>query len=194
MGKTEYLSQLRALLMGRMPPEELEGIVSYYEVYFDEAGPAEEGRVICELGTPAELVQQVLGHGPAVQVEAPPRKGLGTPWAVLLAVCAAPVAIPLLIVALALALGLVILALGVMLGIAAGGVACIVGGIVLGLRGFFVLFSAGLPTTIYFAGMGLLGCGVGVLLIVGAGFLEKLCFRGIGALLSRMFRRKEVQA
>ena len=110
MSKAEYLSQLRALLMGRVPPEELEGIVSYYEVDFDEAGPAEEGLVIRELGTPAELVRQVLGHGPAVQVEAPPRKGLGTPWAVLLAVCAAPVAIPLLIAAVVLLIGLVILA------------------------------------------------------------------------------------
>ena len=39
MTREEYLAQLRALLTGRTPPDELERILAYYTEYFDEAGP-----------------------------------------------------------------------------------------------------------------------------------------------------------
>ncbi|MFQ7854217.1 MAG: DUF1700 domain-containing protein [Flavonifractor plautii] len=100
MTREEYLAQLRALLTGRTPPDELERILAYYTEYFDEAGPQGEGRVIRELGTPAELVGRVLGAQRSRTVPAerdcPPegaareRHGLGTLWKVLLAICAAP--------------------------------------------------------------------------------------------------------
>ena len=101
MTREEYLAQLRALLTGRTPPDELERILAYYTEYFDEAGPQGEGRVIRELGTPAELVGRVLGAQRSRTVPAerdcPPegaareRHGLGTLWKVLLAICAAPI-------------------------------------------------------------------------------------------------------
>ena len=114
MTREEYLAQLRALLTGRTPPDELERILAYYTEYFDEAGPQGEGRVIRELGTPAELVGRVLGAQRSRTVPAerdcPPegaareRHGLGTLWKVLLAICAAPIAIPLILVVVAMVL------------------------------------------------------------------------------------------
>lgn len=38
MTREEYLAQLRALLTGRTPPDELERILAYYTEYFDQAG------------------------------------------------------------------------------------------------------------------------------------------------------------
>ena len=112
MTREEYLAQLRALLTGRTPPDELERILAYYTEYFDEAGLQGEGRVIRELGTPAELVGRVLGAQRSRTVPAerdcPPegaareRHGLGTLWKVLLAICAAPIAIPLILVVVAM--------------------------------------------------------------------------------------------
>ena len=86
MTREEYLAQLRALLTGRTPPDELERILAYYTEYSDEAGPQGEGRVIRELGTPAELVGRVLGAqrsrtvpaGGIARQRAPP--GSGTAW------------------------------------------------------------------------------------------------------------------
>ena len=78
MTREEYLAQLRALLTGRTPPDELERILAYYTEYFDEAGPQGEGRVIRELGTPAELVGRVLGAQGIARQRAPP--GSGTAW------------------------------------------------------------------------------------------------------------------
>lgn len=86
MTREEYLAQLRALLTGRTPPDELERILAYYTEYFDEAGPQGEGRVIRELGTPAELVGASWEHSGAgrfrrsgiARQRAPP--GSGTAW------------------------------------------------------------------------------------------------------------------
>ena len=141
MTREEYLAQLRALLTGRTPPDELERILAYYTEYFDEAGPQGEGRVIRELGTPAELVGRVLGAQRSRTVPAerdcPPegaareRHGLGTLWKVLLAICAAPIAIPLILVVVAMVLGLVVLILALVAGVAVGGVVAI-GAVILG--------------------------------------------------------------
>ena len=147
---------IRDRLTGRTPPDELERILAYYTEYFDEAGPQGEGRVIRELGTPAELVGRVLGAQRSRTVPAerdcPPegaareRHGLGTLWKVLLAICAAPIAIPLILVVVAMVLGLVVLILALVAGVAVGGVVAIGAGVFTACAGFSVLFSAGLPT------------------------------------------------
>ena len=218
MTREEYLAQLRALLTGRTPPDELERILAYYTEYFDEAGPQGEGRVIRELGTPAELVGRVLGAQRSRTVPAerdcPPegaareRHGLGTLWKVLLAICAAPIAIPLILVVVAMVLGLVVLILALVAmvlglvvlilalvaGVAVGGVVAIGAGVFTACAGFSVLFSAGLPTMMFFCGVGLLSSGVGLLLIAGSFLLAGLCFRGMAALLGRWLNRREVRA
>ena len=189
MTREEYLAQLRALLTGRTPPDELERILAYYTEYFDEAGP---------------LVGRVLGAQRSRTVPAerdcPPegaareRHGLGTLWKVLLAICAAPIAIPLILVVVAMVLGLVVLILALVAGVAVGGVVAIGAGVFTACAGFSVLFSAGLPTMMFFCGVGLLSSGVGLLLIAGSFLLAGLCFRGMAALLGRWLNRREVRA
>ncbi len=195
MTREEYLAQLRALLTGRTPPDELERILAYYTEYFDEAGPQGEGRVIRELGTPAELVGRVLGAQRSRTVPAerdcPPE---GAVWKVVLAICAAPIAIPLILVVVAMVLGLVVLILALVAGVAVGGVVAIGAGVFTACAGFSVLFSAGLPTMMFFCGVGLLSSGVGLLLIAGSFLLAGLCFRGMAALLGRWLNRREVRA
>ena len=181
MTREEYLAQLRALLTGRTPPDELERILAYYTEYFDEAGPQGEGRVIRERDCPPE--------GTARE-----RHGLGTLWKVLLAICAAPIAIPLILVVVAMVLGLVVLILALVAGVAVGGVVAIGAGVFTACAGFSVLFSAGLPTMMFFCGVGLLSSGVGLLLIAGSFLLAGLCFRGMAALLGRWLNRREVRA
>ena len=158
------------------------------------------GRVIRELGTPAELVGRVLGAQRSRTVPAerdcPPegaareRHGLGTLWKVLLAICAAPIAIPLILVVVAMVLGLVVLILALVAGVAVGGVVAIGAGVFTACAGFSVLFSAGLPTMMFFCGVGLLSSGVGLLLIAGSFLLAGLCFRGMAALLGRWLNRR----
>ncbi|MFQ9918265.1 MAG: hypothetical protein ACLRWQ_19620 [Flavonifractor plautii] len=84
---------------------------------------------------------------------------------------AAPIAIPLILVVVAMVLGLVVLILALVAGVAVGGVVAIGAGVFTACAGFSVLFSAGLPTMMFFCcGVGLLSSGVGLLLVAG-GFL-----------------------
>ena len=198
MTRDEYLAQLRALLTGRTPPDELERIVAYYTEYFDEAGPAGEARVVRELGTPAELVGRILGANRVRETPAertPPGRGRGegSGGRVLRAICAAPIAIPLIIAAVIVVLALAFVVVCVVAGVAIGGVVAIGVGIVTAWSGFSVLFSAGMATMMFFCGMGMLSSGVGLLMIAGSFALGGLCFRAMAGALSRWLMRREAR-
>ena len=197
MTRDEYLAQLRALLTGRTPPEELERILAYYTDYFNEAGPEGEARVIQELGTPAELVGRILGAGRVGDDSPPPPQdfrqgsGLSALWKVLLAICAAPIAIPLILLAVLLILAVLLAAAGVVIGFVLGGAGCIVGGVAAAWSGIAVLFTHGMATTMFFCGVGMLCSGFGLLLIAGGFALGGLICGALAGALGRWLRRKE---
>ena len=197
MTRDEYLAQLRALLTGRTPPEELERILAYYTDYFNEAGPEGEARVIQELGTPAELVGRILGAGRAGDDSPPPPQdfrqgsGLSALWKVLLAICAAPIAIPLILLAVLLILAVLLAAAGVVIGFVLGGAGCIVGGVAAAWSGIAVLFTHGMATTMFFCGIGMLCSGFGLLLIAGGFALAGLFCGALAGAMGRWLRRKE---
>lgn len=60
MDRERYLQEVWARLSNRMPRKDLEGVMRYYEEYFDEAGPQREAEVMAELGTPEELAGRIL--------------------------------------------------------------------------------------------------------------------------------------
>lgn len=197
MTKQAYLQELRLRLSHRYGPKELERLMSYYTEYLDEAGPDGAPAVMAELGTPEELVRRIAGEEVLPDAgwdEGPRRSGPGAVWKVVLAICAAPIAIPLILVVVAMVLGLVVLILALVAGVAVGGVVAIGAGVFTACAGFSVLFSAGLPTMMFFCGVGLLSSGVGLLLIAGSFLLAGLCFRGMAALLGRWLNRREVRA
>lgn len=195
----EYLAQLRALLTGRVAPDELERVLAYYADYFHEAGPEGAPKVAEELGTPAELVQRILGRergAPDAGGPPPPRekRGLGLLWTAVLALCAAPIALPLLLAALAVVLALGVAALALVLGVCLGGGLCVAIGIYVSMRSFTLLFSGGLSTLMFYSGAGMLTAGTGLLLITGSIALAELCCRGLTALVRRTLNRKEARA
>ena len=57
--KIAYLAELRRLL-ATLPQEERDAALTYYEEYFDDAGPEEIERVIGELGPARALAAQIL--------------------------------------------------------------------------------------------------------------------------------------
>lgn len=198
MEQQEYLAQLRALLTGRVPPDELERVLAYYADYFHEAGPEGAQRVAEELGAPAELVQRILGRerGDPDAGGSPPaekKRGLGLLWTAVLALCAAPIALPLLAAALAVVVVLAAAALALVLGVCLGGGLCVVIGIYVSMRSFTLLFSGGISTLMFYSGAGMLTAGIGLLLITGGIALAEVCCRGIAALVRRLLNQKEVR-
>lgn len=167
MTRKQFMQELRDRL-DRLPPNERESALAYYEEYFDEAGVDHEQDVIRELGSPASLASRILAdHAVKAARQAPynPRKGFSALWAVLLAVFAAPFAIPVVVVLV----GLLIAAVAVVFAVGMGAVGLVVGGIALFAGGFFGLFAKPATALILFGAAFLLwGFGKIVFIIIGA--------------------------
>lgn len=170
MTRREFMLELRERL-NRLSSAEREAALSYYEEYFDEAGPEREQDVIRELGSPAALASRILAdHAVKEARNAPlnPRKGLSALWFVLLAILAAPLALP----ALCALIGVIIAVVAVVAVIAVGAVGLVIGGIALFAGGFFAIFATPASALILF-GVAFLLWGIG-----------KIAFAIIGAALS----------
>lgn len=59
MNRNEYMAALRRALSG-LPDEERANALRYYEEYFDDAGPENEGEAIAGLGAPESVAAQIL--------------------------------------------------------------------------------------------------------------------------------------
>ncbi len=59
MNRVEFMKELRAGIV-KLPYQEAEAALEYYEEYFEEAGPKNEERVIEELGDPKEVAAQIM--------------------------------------------------------------------------------------------------------------------------------------
>ena len=168
------MSELRERL-DRLPSDEREEALAYYEEYFDEAGPDREQDVLRELGSPASVASRIYADRAVKAARASPhnpRKGLSAIWFILLAIFAAPLALP----AIGGLLGLVIAVLAAVFGIGIAAIALLVVGFVTFVSGFIGLFS--MPAT--------------ALVMFGAAFIlwgiGKIVFTILGAVLSIMSR------
>lgn len=172
MTRSEYMKELKERLY-RLPGDEREAALSYYEEYFDEAGPDRENDVIRELGSPASVASRILADyamKAARQYPHNPKKGLSAIWFVLLAILAAPLAFPVIFGLF----GAMIALIATVFATGAAGIAVIIGGVVLFASGFFGLFATP-ATALVFFGAAFILWGVG-----------KIIFTLIGAVLSLM--------
>ncbi len=174
MNRREFIDKLRKEL-SRLPQEEIDAAVEYYEEYFDDAGRENEKEVLEQLGSPKKVAAQIKSEyaiklfdkeeKPAV------KKKISAMWYVILGICSAPVSIPLAIVLvtvtvtilIALAVCVICLFAGII-----GGILCAVACVILGIMAIPVSIS----TALMFAGAGICALGfmaaAGVLLFIGA--------------------------
>ncbi len=196
MNREEFLRGLWGRLSNRLPRQELDNVMRYYEEYFDEAGPEREGEVLAELGSPERVAAQIMGD----RQEPVPYDGGSAPvrrrWTggqIALAVCLSPLWAPLALAVLILAAGLTAAAIlaaagltvgliAAALGLGAAGVGMVGWGGFLAVSGFSALFTPGVTTTMVFGGFGLLWAGGGVLALAGCLALLRVCGKAIAAL------------
>ncbi len=168
MTRAEFMRELRERL-ARLPAEERDAALSYYEEYFDEAGPDREQEVIRELGSPASVASRILAdHAVKEARQSPhsPKKGLSAIWFVLLAVCAAPLAFPVIFGIV----GATVAIVGAVVAAIVAAVSLIVGGVGLFAGGLVGLFSTPATAIVLFGAAFLLwGLGKIVFIIIGAG-------------------------
>ena len=108
MNRDEYMKQMRHHLR-RLPKEDYDRAIEYFEEYFEEAGPDHEQQAIEDLGSPEIAADQII-RDLAMENAAKPnvsvKRGMSAVWVGILAVFAAPIGLPL-----ALAAGAVLLIL-----------------------------------------------------------------------------------
>jgi len=171
MNKEEYMNSLRNRLR-RLPKEDLEKTLDYFEEYFAEAGPGMEAKAIEDLGSPESAAEQIIQNIALANAEEPVKdvkKGINAVWVGILALFAAPVALPMALVILAAILVIFILILVFILIILcsffAGGCVVIAGP--LSIAASFTLLFSDFPAFLSTLGIGLTCAGSGILILLG---------------------------
>ena len=194
MDKNEYLSRLRKKLK-RLPPEDINDAMEYYEEYLEDAGPENEAAVIAAWGSPDAVASQVLADYAVKQMGKNPsaRKGLSTIWIVLLAIFASPLAIPVAAVIAIMVLVLTAVVFIVIACVYITAVSLAAAGAVTFIIGICLLFSS-FPTGIFYVGAGLFAAGAGTAVFVFAVWFSKKAISLIAKMFSgiagRFFKRR----
>ena len=169
MTKTEYMKVLSKKLR-RLPTEDYERAVEYFEEYFADAGLENEQKAIEDLGTPEEAARELIMDLAEENADKPPKtvkRGMRAIWIGILGICAAPIALPLALVFIILIACAFLVVFCVLLCIVIAGVSVAAGGIISAIAGAAVLFQS-FADGICNLGFGL-GCfGAGLLFTYGS--------------------------
>lgn len=187
MTKTEYMKTLSHNLR-RLPKEDYDRAIEYFEEYFTEAGPENEQQAISDLGDPEEAAKALIMDLASQNVQKKPKtmkRGLSALWIAILAVCAAPVAVPVAACVL-ITIGILLLCVGITLAcIVISAVAVAASGIVSIFGGMILLFHS-LGDGLCNIGAGLFAAGAGLLFIYGSILLFQWFIRKISVSLGKM--------
>ncbi len=188
MNRAEFFKKLEQGL-SRVPREEAEAALEYYNEYFDEAGEENEQKIIEELGSPSQIAARVKAESAIKELNESPepsvKKGISAIWFILLAILSAPIALPLAIAAAAVVIAIVIAAICVVIGLIVSVAAFFLAGIVMLIAGIGVI-AVSLPSAIFTIGVGLAMLGATIII----GILVMLAARGIFGGLARSMNRK----
>lgn len=176
MTRTEYMNRIKTCLK-RLPKQDLEQALDYFNEYFDEAGPEQETKAIEDLGEPKAAAEQILRNLAITNAGETEKKNIkrsmDSVWIGILAVCAAPIALPLMLAFVVVIFSLAISVLAVIGSLLLTGALTAVLSLVPLFGGCYLLFT-------YPAG-GIVTLGVG-LLFLGGGLLTGMACIAAGKL------------
>ena len=187
MNKQEFINDLKSRLR-RLPADDVDSAINYYEEYFDDAGAENEQDTIKALGSPAAVASKIIGEYAINEVKEPKesKKSNLTPlWIAILAICASPIALPIIIAVIAVVFSVFV----TVLALSFSGVAVAVSGVAIMIVSIWA-FSYGLANGLLYLGAGMVALAVGLAMAVLTFGLAKLIFKGLqswlGSLLIRM--------
>lgn len=149
MSRTEYLTRLEELLeAGHMAPKDMEDALGRCSQYIQNAGPEHEEETIAGMVPPETMAEQILADYRGRMG----KKGMGLGWKLAIGFLLSP---------------LILAAYTVVLGLTAGGVVCVIPGLMSVLVGLGATLSGGVSTLLVFLGGGFAAMGAGFLLLLG---------------------------
>ena len=187
--KKEYMKILSQKLR-RLPKEDFDRAMEYFEEYFAEAGPEHEQQAIKDLGSPEEAANALILDLAAQNAKQPPktvRRGLSAVWIAILAVFAAPVAIP---VALALAIVVItfVFVIGLLLLCLILSAVCVTAAGIINIFGGASILFRSFGDAMCNIGIGLFATGLGILFVYGAILFFRWFIRKISVALGNMMK------
>lgn len=199
MNKTEFIDELRRELK-KLPLEEQQDAIQYYEEYFAEAGKENEARIIEELGSPRRVAAGIKSEYAAKLLEdgdgAPAGKRLSAVWWVIIGICSAPLSIPMVIVAFAIVLAMAIVVLSIIISAVACVISFAASSVIIFGAGVVAMFHAA-STAMLFIGTGLAGMALmaaaGVGIIAGIKELTKAMIRAAKSVNSKNKEKKLIR-
>ncbi|WP_206459947.1 DUF1700 domain-containing protein [Anaerovorax sp. IOR16] len=192
MSRAEFMRQLEDAL-SRVPKDERDSVLAYYNEYFDEAGEENEQEVLKELDSPQTIASKIMADVAAktIGTDSMPtvKKGVSAIWLIILAIFAAPIALPVAIAVAACIFGLVVTVAAVMFAMLVSVLAVFIAGFVCLGTGFMGMFAQPL------IGLGVVGLGcimVGISLLIGilVVFAGRAIFGALAKVLSRALNSK----
>lgn len=196
MNREQFMSKLAAEL-AKLPKEEVQAALEFYNEYFDEAGPENEMDVISELGSPEQVAMQIKADYAVRQMDSEegkrsPKKGLTAAIWVILGIFAAPIALPLAMGLVAVVVAMIVavaaVAFALLVSLAAVGI-CGIAAVILGIGGLTV----SIPPSILAIGVGMLLTGITAILFFGVVILAQNMIRGIIRWARRRIEKRRVR-
>lgn len=166
MNRAEFMKILRSELR-KLPEDERNAALEYYEEYFEEAGAENEQQVLENLGNPKKIAAQIKADYAMQQLDheevTTAKKGwTAFKWSII-GICSAPISIPVAAALVCLAIAALVAFAGCAVGIIVGVIGAMAGSVAFLVLGVLA-FSAAASTGVMFLGAGLTGLGISVLL------------------------------
>ncbi len=186
MNKEEYMKQLKINLK-RLPKEDFNRAVEYYEEYFVEAGEENEQKAVEDLGSPREAADQII-KDMALNYSKEPVKdiksGMNAVWIGILALFAVPIALPLLGGGIVVCLAMMLVAWSILLALMVMAASAVILGPVTIIAGFTIITKS-ISVFCTCIGIGLMAMGIGAAMTYG---MYVLCRRFLGWTLKMLAR------
>jgi len=193
MNKQEFMNELRNKIK-KLPKEEIDNAISYYEEYFEEAGVENEQNVIKELGSPSIVGSELIANFAVKEIEnikeSNSKSRLSAIWLAVIAIFVSPIALPVAIAMAAVIFSLLVVIFSVIFAFAVTGITLFLSGVITLIAAIMIVFQD-VATSIFFIGAACLLVGLSVLFIVFTKFISQKCFVFIVNGVSKMLKRGE---
>lgn len=143
MTRAEYMNCLAGKLK-RLPKEDFDQAMEYFQEYFEEAGAENEEMAIEDLGAPEIAADNIIMNLAVKNAEEPEKgikKGLSAVWIGVLALFAAPIGVPMALAAAAVALSLIVCVLAVIFAVFVTAAAFVIASVVGCLGSIYFLIT-----------------------------------------------------
>lgn len=187
MTKNDYMKTL-AYCLRRLPKEDFDQAIDYYEEYFADAGPENEQKAIEDLGSPEEAAKELIMNLAIKNAEKPPKtvkRSFKAVWIGILGICAAPIALPLAFCLILVTASLIFSLLCILGGLLLTAI-CIAAAAVIGIFGGFILLFTSFNNGLATLGFSFLCAGIGILATYGIFCLCKWLLQKIAQFLGRI--------